>query len=163
MQNITQIFYNKNFFDAEFNGNLVLRKDQIEHIRKISPSTLESFKLQQSKEISSCDANRELAMELDTHIGYFTDILIGDKPESYIYTTSLMCDDRKEIHEGYDDTPVEMFRPAFDLLQTVLDGLELYGEQLDEPKMKKYENDLERNRKREEKGKTLCPIKPFER
>lgn len=34
MQNMTQILFNKNFFNPDFDWNLVLRKDQLEYIKK---------------------------------------------------------------------------------------------------------------------------------
>lgn len=160
MQNMTQILYNQNFLDVTFPGDLVLRKDQTEYLAKISPDVIASFKQKQSEVTHQSDANRYLAMELDASIWYFTDILIGDKPEAYVYAASLIPSELKEIHEGYSDESVELFEPAFDLMESLLNGLELYSQQLDAPKHQKYNSEIERNRKKAEKGKTTTPPKP---
>lgn len=159
MQNITQILWNKNFLDIHFSGDLVLRKDQLEYMAKIAPDVIESFRIQQSKVLTKNDDNRDLAMELDASIGYFMDILIWDKPEAYVYAGSLISSELKEIQEGYSEEPVECFEAAFELLQTVFDGLEVYSDRLDAPKHQKYKGEVERNRKKAEKGKPVTPPK----
>jgi len=44
MQNMTQILFNGNFFNPNFDWNLVLRKDQLEYIKKVNPDLISEFK-----------------------------------------------------------------------------------------------------------------------
>lgn len=45
-------------------------------------------------------------------------------------------------------------------MESLLNGLELYSQQLDAPKHQKYTSEIERNRKKAEKGKVTTPPKP---
>lgn len=161
MQNITQILYNKNFLSPDFEWSLVFRKDQVEHMEKISPDAIDEFKAFQRQITSEYDVNRELAFELDSNIWYFCDILVWDKPESYIYATSLVHYDLKEIHQWFCDDEVELFKPTFDMLDKLLETVDKYWEALDKPKKQKYLNELERNKKKTLKWKQVSDIPPF--
>lgn len=161
MQNITQIFYNKNFFDPNFEWNLVVRKDQLSHMQKIAPEVIERFKKLQEKILKDHDTNREIANEINENIGYFCDILIWDKIESHIYATALIHYWLTEINVDYTDEAIEMFQPTFELFKELLEWIEEFSQALDAPKLQKYQNDLERNKRREEKGKPPKEVEIF--
>ncbi|MDD2907124.1 MAG: hypothetical protein PHH98_00650 [Candidatus Gracilibacteria bacterium] len=163
MQNMSQILFNKNFFNPDFEGNLVLRKDQLEYIKKINPDLIKEFKTFQEKTINENETNRDLAIELDANIGYFIDILIGDKPESYIYATAGLNTDLKEIDMGYDESSVELFSASIELFGKLLEQIEKYGEILDQKGLISHEKEkrkaLKQNKKAPvefEKGKNVA-------
>ncbi|MDD3145651.1 MAG: hypothetical protein PHV23_06125 [Candidatus Gracilibacteria bacterium] len=155
MQNMTQILFNENFFNPNFDGNLVLRKDQLEYIKKVNPDLISEFKKFQAEIIGNNETNRDLAIELDANIGYFIDILIGDKPESYIYATTLLNQDLKEIDKGNDDSEVKLFYASLELFGKLLEQIEKFGDDLDEKGLKSHEKEV---KKAEKKGKELPPI-----
>lgn len=161
MQNINQILINQNLLNPEFNWDLLIRKDQLDFMYKTSPEAVKKFKQKQQEIIKNHDINRELAIELDTNIWYFCDILLWDKPSSYIHAISLSHPSLKELPEWYDTTRHESFEIIFDLFQELLNTIQEFWKNLDAPKQVKYENELKRNEKRVFSGKTPKEIKPF--
>lgn len=155
MQNMTQILFNKNFFNPDFDWNLVLRKDQLEYIKKVDPNLIKDFKQFQEKTINENTTNRDLAIELDANIGYFMDILIWDKPESYIYATAWLNPNLKEIDRWYDESSVELFSPSLDLFWKLLEQIEKYSNKLDEKWLISHEKE---KRKAIKKNKELPPL-----
>ncbi len=161
MQNINQILINQNLLNPEFDWDLLIRKDQLDFMYKTSPEAVKRFKQKQQEVIKNHDINRELAIELDTNIWYFCDILIWDKPSSYIHAISLSHPSLKELPEWYDFTRHESFEVVFDLFQELLNTIQDFWKNLDAPKQAKYENELKRNEKRLSVWKTPKGIKPF--
>ncbi len=144
MQNITQILFNKNFFNPNFDWNLVLRKDQIDYIRKIVPKTIEDYRKFHNNITQNFSNNKDLAIELDTNIWYFMDILIWDKPESYIYASLTIEDDLKEIDKWYSENEIELFAPTFDLLKNLLKQIDEYWKDLDIKRKKAYDKEVKK-------------------
>lgn len=161
MQNINQILTNTNFLNPDFDWDLVIKKDLLTYIQKVSPEVIESFKNLQNKVVSRSDINRRLATEIDTNIWYFIDILVWDKPESYLFATSLLSDAVPEIFEWYFSNTVEDFEEIFQLLKNLLSWIEAFWQALDIPKKQKYENTLKRNEKRISAWKTPEEVKEF--
>lgn len=160
MQNLTQILYNKNFLNKNFEWDLILRKEQVEHLSRISPETIEKFRAIQENSTSSNNSN-EIVERLNCQIWYYIDILIWDNTEAYLFATNFLSKWLPEINEWKTDKVIDYFEPTFDLLQTLFEWLEDYKENLDKWPRDKYERQKIKNDKRIKDWKEALKIKEF--
>lgn len=144
MQNITQILSNNQFLDQEFDGNLIFNRDTVRNIKKTCFHEFVAFKKQQER-IQSSWQDYELLSMLDSHVGYFMEILLETSDIASVKSTGNIPNDLPEITEWKTDMMRDELKEGIDLMESFLRLIEKYKTIWEiEPKKRNKEGDPHR-------------------
>lgn len=125
MQNLAQILYSDHFLNPDFAGSLVFERDTVRNIRATCPGDFKVFKAIQ-KQLNERDENASLLAELDDHVCFYMDVLMGDNNLSYVKLVGQIPSALPEIVRGKSNAIPNELKDALDLTTAFFRLLEAY-------------------------------------
>lgn len=126
MQNLTQLLLSPQFLDPDYEGKLVFDHSTVRNIMKTCPKEFAQFKALQSKLSSDEDSKYALLSVLDSHVGYFMDVMLGNNDIGYAKLIWELPDGLPEINTGKTDMMRVEMRDGIEILESYLDLMQSF-------------------------------------